>query len=256
MSMLEQLQQFSEEYTLKYETQTTLKFAAHFCKLCYPPSPLNKLTPAFRNFWFWFNNYCFAVTYTRYTVTIFNIFINIFKDEPATENIVSHRITDFAHRLVGSLKYTTLLPIKLLVYYLINLSIRTTYFTNTITEVDFRGLQPTINSSLTDPVLQQAFQLHFRQYFLLDNLEEENNNEINMDQGALRNLLTAVLGENGLNIRELLDRTPTPREQSLVKVEPFKGTDQEDPYEWMEAFEQAAAANNWSTHRLPDSYFL
>jgi hypothetical protein len=39
------------------------------------------------------------------------------------------------------------------------------------------------------------------------------------------------------------------RELTLVKVEPFHGTDDEDPHEWIELFNQAATANQWPDNR-------
>jgi hypothetical protein len=34
-----------------------------------------------------------------------------------------------------------------------------------------------------------------------------------------------------------------PRELNLVKIQPYYGRDDEDPTEWLEAFDQAATAN-------------
>ena len=239
MSVLEHLQQFSEDHQKDHDLGIKPTFTAHFCELCYLPAPYHKLPSNFQNFWYWISTYCFAETYTRYTTTTFNLFIHLFKEEPTSEKIVSNRITDFTYRLVGSIKYTQLLPIKLLVYYVINLTTRTKYFEEVISEEDFRGLQLTINLSLTDPTLQQAFQSHFQQYFLLDNKLKPK-----MNADALKELLNTVLGQDGLDIKRLLNKDAPPKEVSLVKVEPFRGTEKEDPYEWMEAFESAANANN------------
>src|SRR5439155_24309238 len=62
----------------------------------------------------------------------------------------------------------------------------------------------------------------------------------------LKNLLTALLGPDGLDIK----KTETDRKElSIVKVEPFYGKETEDPYEWLESFEQAALANQWTRNR-------
>ncbi|HVI21398.1 MAG TPA: hypothetical protein VM660_05035, partial [Bacillus sp. (in: firmicutes)] len=66
----------------------------------------------------------------------------------------------------------------------------------------------------------------------------------------MKNLLNEVLGRDGLDIQHLLNREPTPRELSLIKVDTFSGKENEDPYEWMEMFENAAEANNWPINRL------
>ncbi|CAG8847284.1 32006_t:CDS:1, partial [Racocetra persica] len=43
-------------------------------------------------------------------------------------------------------------------------------------------------------------------------------------------------------------RTPV-HETNLVRVEPFFGTEEEDPLEWVELFDRAADANNWTPGR-------
>ena len=249
MRVLEHLSEFSETHTLEHEARTTPRTVAHFCELCYPPPLYHSLSTSFQNFWYWFNNYCFAILYTRYTTVTFNLFVHIFESEPATDSIVSNRLTDFSYRIVGSIKYSEPLPIKLLVYYLINLTIRTSYFKESITERDFRGLQLAVNTSLTDTELHKAFQKHFQQYFLL-----EKPTAMALEADALKELLTAVLGTDGLDIKRLLNRGGggnNPRELSLVKVDPFNGTEQEDPYDWIESFKQAAVANHWEKERWP-----
>ncbi|CAG8648354.1 30531_t:CDS:1, partial [Racocetra persica] len=36
-------------------------------------------------------------------------------------------------------------------------------------------------------------------------------------------------------------------EKSLIKIKPFREDDTEGPIDWINEFEQAATANNWST---------
>ena len=54
-----------------------------------------------------------------------------------------------------------------------------------------------------------------------------------MDQAAFQNVLTAVLGPQGLNIAHTLQvpQQQNQRELSIVKVSDFWGKDEEDPYE-------------------------
>ena len=83
----------------------------------------------------------------------------------------------------------------------------------------------------------------------------------NMNVNDLRTTLNTVLGQEGLDIVRTNNRltnaitalqnampagAPAPRELSLVKVSDFSGKDNEDPHEWAEQFEQAAAANRWA----------
>ena len=64
-----------------------------------------------------------------------------------------------------------------------------------------------------------------------------------MDPDQLKRFLKELLGPDGLNLKtDGVDK----RELSIVKVDPFHGREDEDLYEWMEAFEQAAMANKWT----------
>lgn len=42
---------------------------------------------------------------------------------------------------------------------------------------------------------------------------------------------------------------PEGRENNWVRVRNFYGEEEEDPFEWIEAFERASGANNWSNGR-------
>jgi len=69
-----------------------------------------------------------------------------------------------------------------------------------------------------------------------------------LNQNDITAILVNVLGQNGLNIAQALQpQAQAARELSLVKVPPFYGKDDEDPHEWIEQFNHAADANNWTT---------
>ena len=69
--------------------------------------------------------------------------------------------------------------------------------------------------------------------------------------------MTQVLGRDGLNINQTyqnltnaINNIPAPvnvpaRELSIVKIADFSEKDDEDSHEWMDSFEQVAAANQW-----------
>jgi len=85
-----------------------------------------------------------------------------------------------------------------------------------------------------------------------------------MTQNQLQNVLTAVLGQHGLNINQTYQQLTNaiqnipqppvapPRELSLVKIVDFYGKDSEDPHEWLDQFNRAATANQWQNGRLLD----
>ena len=67
-----------------------------------------------------------------------------------------------------------------------------------------------------------------------------------MNENQLKTLLTTLLGPDRLDIKKVrIDQ----KELSIVKVKPFYEKKTEDSYEWLEAFEQAALANQWTRNR-------
>jgi hypothetical protein len=266
----EQQQEFALAHQEAHRTNSIIRFKAIYCQACYPPPA--RTTTQFNHFWDWISTYCGAQTYTSYTTTTFNLFIHIFRTEPITNDTVSYRITDFSYRIVGSLTYAEENPyIKGLVYSLVNLTPRTNYFSDPVPERVFSDLRFLINIAILggEPYIT-TFNNHYDQTILVGNRDNsEGNNRVMNDsddnieqqvqqppqpamnqeaQEALRDLLTNILGPDGLNLRRA-DEIQRPREVSIVKVEPFKGREDEDPYEWIESFKHAATANNWPTYR-------
>src|SRR6266480_3005677 len=114
-------------------------------------------------------------------------------------------------------------------------------------------------------ITEQCTHLHFnlerntaqlivnRRYQLL---EQQRNMAVTTAQ--LQTILTQVLGRDGLDINRTYQRLttaiqnmPAPvnapaRELSIVKIADFSGKDDEDPHEWMDSFERAAAVNQWA----------
>ena len=88
-----------------------------------------------------------------------------------------------------------------------------------------------------------------------------------LNQHQLQQILTNVLGQNGLNINQTytnmtnaLNNVPVaqPRELSLVRVDDFSEKTDDDPFEWIDQFERAATANRWEDARkleIAQGYF-
>ena len=92
-----------------------------------------------------------------------------------------------------------------------------------------------------------------------------------LNQQGLQDVLNALLGQNGLNIQQILTTVQQaqaattqalnafpqpggPRELSIVKVADFWEKDEEDPYEWIDQFSHATNANQWQrASRLIDN---
>ena len=96
----------------------------------------------------------------------------------------------------------------------------------------------------------------FRGHRVREQLREQQLN-MALTNAQLRTVLVDVLGQHGLNINQTyqnltqaIQNMPGPvnapaRELSIVKIADFSGKDDEDPHEWMDSFERAAAANQW-----------
>jgi len=68
-----------------------------------------------------------------------------------------------------------------------------------------------------------------------------NNNLGNMaTEQQIRQIMENIFGAEGTKLDVQI-------EKSTAKVNDFKGTDSDDPIEWLSSFERAAAINKWAT---------
>src|SRR5581483_11245993 len=220
----EQQGELHDRHHSEHYLNLTLTARDNSCYLCYPPPPKQRLSESFWNFWTWLLSDFSAATYSAYTVTAFEAFLRLLRDHPPNATIISNQLSNLAYRTLLSVHYVKPLPEPHLLYYFINLPAITNWFSNPVTPEILHAVTTTI-----DP--------------FLENMEGLNNGDNNnappadgdITPAQLQNVLNAVLGADGLNIPRLLNRDRTPRELSLVKVDSFKGTEAEDPYEWMES---------------------
>src|SRR5256714_9294175 len=247
MNVLRNQREFKEKYQAEYERGITSKLRGIFCQQCYP-TPRTTIPETFRNFWTWISEDCYTITFTSISIVTLKVFISIYESELLTGNYVNYRIASYAYKLLGSLTYSRDPFDELWVYYLINLISRVNYFKDPVEKRIFKELQCTIcldriGISLN---LKQQFEDYYNEYIL----QEENLNNMNEDQ--LKTLLTTLLGPDGLDIKKAeIDQ----KELSIVKVESFYGKETEDPYKWLEAFKQAALANQWTRNRQVEIAF-
>src|SRR5579859_1776035 len=161
MSVCRQQVESSKQHREAHNLGIIPRFVAIYCTFCYSPPEESSLPIQFQHFWAWINQNCSALTYTRYTVTTFNVFITIFSSEPVTNNIVTNRLTDFTYRIIGSLTYSSVPPEKHLVYHLINLTVQTDYFQNPVNLEEFHNLQTIVNYSLRYHQYHQEFEDYY-----------------------------------------------------------------------------------------------
>ena len=227
------INEVNQHYLSHRNRRLNLEERRSYCQLCHPILPLVQISAQFSNFWTWISTYHYAYTYTEYTEVAFN---NIVRSiELASDWTV---VAGFITYTVTSIKYQRL---SLFLFELC-------YCTQVLFEQTHDFADP-VTPQIID-IIQQRL-IGYRQ--IIENLDQnppQNNNT--MDEGQLNNVLRAVLGENGLNIADILQGRNRPRELNLVKVDPFYGRENEDPYEWIESFKQAANANQWPMARWPD----
>ena len=248
MSVFRHQRELKERHQEEHQVGLIPKLRAPYCQQCYPPP--ETIPENFVNFWTWVSNYCYANTYTAVSIVSLNTFVAIYKSEVPEDIYVSYRVANYAYKLLSSLTYTDEPFDELWVHFLINLAPQTSYFDNPVDDFIFQELRQTIclGNPRVPPALRQEFEDFYNKYIL----RIENNHLLEMDEDQLKNLLKAVLGKDGLNIAKTLQGEPRSRELSIVKVEPFFGKEEEDPYEWIEMFEQAALANQWPRERWPE----
>src|SRR5213082_2743606 len=256
MSVLRNQREFKERHQAEHEQGITPILRGIFCQQCYPIHGTT-ISETFGNFWTWISEDCYAITYTPITVVTLKVFISIYETEVPTGNYVNYRIASYAYKLLGSLTYSRDPFDELWVYYLINIAPRVNYFKEPVEKRTFKELQRTIClDGVGIPIhLKQPFEDYYNEFILPESVEDEpldinpfllEENPDYMDPDQLKRFLKELLGPDGLNLKtDGVDK----RELSIVKVDPFHGREDEDPYEWMEAFEQAAMANKWTPFR-------
>jgi hypothetical protein len=207
-----------------------------------------------------------------YTVQALHTYFTAFQNDPNTKK--SQQVVDLATQILLSIAYS-IRPNSFtdLIYFFLNFTYRTNYFKNPVTA----DLINTYNSDITTantssatqvpllPVLVPTLPNPNFDNFLTDPTATNNNqqNNLNMNNEQLTNLLTTIFGEDGQRIQALTQalqqaaqdngngngNADQPRELNIVKVEPFYGREDEDPYEWLDKFNTAAVANRWPNDR-------
>ena len=220
----------------------------NYCSICYPVSQEYRLdlvnrNSQFANFWYWISHNHSARNYNQYTLSAF---------ERIEESLIEGNLR-VCKNLIQSIKFRRLnTPGTALIFYTAQLFVDTNKFI----------------TSPTEEQIQQAEQLFAIPNLNLEQLQQylQQSTMANMTTAQLQQLMTGLQGSNQNITQALTDMfgqhghfttaiaalnipAAPARELSLVKVEPFKGTENEDPHEWIELFNHAAIANNWPNNR-------
>ena len=192
------------------------------CIHCYPLLTPEEVPREFNYFFLWIRFHYSAQTFTGYTQTAFNLYLETFDlavDNPQTAQLAISLITSIRYQFDNNP------PLILdIVLSFINVTVQTNYFKHLY--------YLNLNTPLYTPILVNNNPQNNPQP------NQQNNQGIMADQAAITNALQAVFGANGANIRG---------GGNVAKIEPFHGRENEDPIEWLSLFNKAAASNNWTT---------
>src|SRR5215216_3674649 len=234
-----------------------------FCLRCYPVTSREKTTVEFRNFWNWISDVNPGIIYTSYTITAFEAYLAAFKDDPITEGSLTVTTSRLVDRLISSLLLD--LSDNSAILLIVNLTALTTGFASAPTPEQIKVANQYLPSDSKTPAtkMSEKGKSSERKASSVKNEEPINTDDRMFNEGddeglpprstqrLVQEVLMNVLGREGLNISNLLGegRPQNARELTLVKVDPFYGREEEDPFEWIEMFKNAAHANNWPMNR-------
>ena len=213
-----------------------------YCNLCYPIPNDIQLDLAFQRFWYYLQLRHTARTYTYYTILSFG----------QLQEEINRGNTRFCLSIIYSINFAELVTDRHELAFLIaRLYIDTNQFRQlpTLQQENNATLlytAPRNNQNNPAPEMNQGNQAQLQA--VLDAVLGQN--------GTLTNTLNNLFGPAGQNLTNFTNAINGinaggggPRELSLVKVEPFYGRDEDDPYDWIDHFNRAAAANRWADNR-------
>ena len=239
----------------KYSNSTTLQhFLSHgeegpeppkrpYCLACYPILPSYNFPPEFKNFWNWIKIEHHANSYTGYTQAAFRRLLSI-------DTITETQKVEWFTVILQSIRYNqTATSFRDLTFHACVLFDLTHKFSSSVVPQQITIAQNYLNP-YTQPennnpippatmagITANQMQGIFNAAFQLD--QDPNNN------GTITNLL---LGQQAA-INELRTATQN-RSTKIVDVNTFHGREDEDPYEWLQLFEQAHTTNGWPEGNL------
>ena len=209
-----------------------------YCSACYPRLPSYNFPPEFKNFWNWIKGNHNADTYTGYTQVAFRQLLSI---NSLTEVLKAQWTTV----ILQSIRYNqTTIPFRELCFLACVLFDLTNKYSNPVTPQQITTAQnhliPYLQPGNTNPVppinmgiTNQQMQAIFNGAFQVDANDPNNHGTI-----------TRLLIGQQTAINELRTATQN-RSTKVVDVNTYHGRDDEDPYEWLQLFEQAHTTNGW-----------
>ncbi|CAB4442769.1 unnamed protein product [Rhizophagus irregularis] len=223
----------------KHRKGKTIDQKQNYCIQCYPVKSISadNIPDGFEVFWLWISIQYTAKEYTGATIAAFKVL----KDEIAS-NAQSNILVSITTRIIQSIKFRQITtPLLELSFYLHKLFESTNGFKNLPTDIQvmnayqlFHNIQPNNNMAISNAEMKAIFDGVF------------GNNGIDW-----KNSLTAIHNAAQATNTALttLQTATANRATKIIEVPPFYGRDDEDPYEWIQAFLQAHTTNGWADNR-------
>jgi len=258
-------QQLAAEHQQAHLKSINILKREPYCLRCYPITKRDKTTAEFRRFWDWISELSPGSLYTNYTLTSFEAYLAAFRKDPATGGTLTVTTSRLADNVVSSLLLDC--SDDDAIELIINITALTEGFASKPTSEQTESVRqriepktPTTTMTKTDKGKssgEKAPSVKNEETIITgdgdgDQLMNEGEDTPQAStQRLVHEVLMHVLGREGLDIANLLggNRPQPSKELSLVKIDPFYGKEEEDPFEWIEMFRNAAHANNWQVDR-------
>src|ERR1044072_8597360 len=217
----------------------------NFCGICYPRNRA-QTNQSFNRFWEWITTNHNARSYTSYTVELFNNW----RSHRNNPQFGINQATEVVTLLITSIRYNEpLTAFPELCFNTHRLFEATGSYNRNLTRVDIREAEEAFQTSqqeLNEPLGETPPEQQIINPVINNqpNLPPQPINQlppVNMaNAGDIQAALEAVFGTQGVN-------HSSGGEKTTIRIEPFRGTDNEDPIDWLKTFERAAAVNKWTT---------
>ncbi|CAB4418294.1 unnamed protein product [Rhizophagus irregularis] len=223
----------------KHRKGKTIDQKQNYCIQCYPVKSISadNIPDGFEVFWLWISIQYTAKEYTGATIAAFKVL----KDEIAS-NAQSNILVSVTTRIIQSIKFRQITtPLLELSFYLHKLFESTNGFKNLPTDIQvtnayqlFHNIQPNNNMAISNAEMKAIFDGVF------------GNNGVDW-KNSLTAIHTAAQATN--TALTTLQTATANRATKIIEVPPFYGRDDEDPYEWIQAFLQAHTTNGWANNQ-------
>ena len=196
----------------EHKKKTHLTFTLVSCDFCYSITNELVISDQFNRFWYWIEHNSFAQSYTAFTVSAFNTYLNLFSN--AVENRES-RINKAASNILASVtfRFRPNLSLEDFIALLHSVTQKTGNFKQNVTKPLLKEAKKEIQQKQQIPQLNMG-----------------------ISQDQMKVLFDGTFGVDGAKLKD----------KGTVKINDFYGKDDEDPVVWIKDFNRIAKRYKWT----------